>query len=536
MSSSWLQQHQQQKQPSYGSLAVPHSDLEDQHADHLEPLQEDEVDDGNSSAGGGGFFVSNLSERFSLRLSERFTPIYRTVSEVGERFTPLYRTVSEVSQELIHPSFTLSEVARNPDEDRHKHFRSAGTSSIPSEVANLSKNTIGGGVMSLSGGIALYANSPSAAISATGWVLGLGVLFGYFCMLSGKACDMSLSATYRECWERTVGQRGGIWVAIATTLDPLMGLFANSAILSQSLRFTLQGVGIDLAIPQCLLLIALLALLPLCLMKNLDALAPFSVFGMASVFTALGCMVVRYLDGSYLPGGTFHDQISEEYRPSFGNFSNPWSFNVMPFVCMAFTSFDMHYNSPRFYTELKDATVPRFAQVCTYSFGIVSFLYLSIAVVGYLTFGANSDSYILDNYSPNDSLATVARLSMGFSAMLTYPLNFMGLRDNLLDLLGLTDKFDTEAKLRVFIVFLLGTCILLACFITDLGLISSVGGGTTVALVAFVFPAIMFREAVRQHGTKAVGETVQVWVTMLSMITMVIVGIIGVVSSIVLGA
>jgi len=109
---------------------------------------------------------------------------------------------------------------------------------------------------------------------------------------------MSLSATYRECWERTVGSRGGLWVAIATTLDPLMGLFANSAILSQSLRSTLEGVDIYWTTPQCLLLIAVVALLPLCLMRNLDALAPFSAFGMVAVFTALGCMVIRYLDGS----------------------------------------------------------------------------------------------------------------------------------------------------------------------------------------------------------------------------------------------
>ena len=475
-----------------------------------------------------GFFssVATYSTRMSARFSERF----------NDGFLPLVRTVSEGVQTLSHPSFILSEKALDPEEDRRKHFRSAGTSTIPSEVANLSKNTIGGGVMSLSGGIALYANAPDAVISAFIWLVGLGFLFGYFCWLTGRSCDLSLSATYRECWERNVGSRGGILVAIATTLDPLMGLFANSAILSQSLQFMLEGLGIFLTIPECLLIIALVALLPLCLMKNLNALAPFSAFGMAAVFTALGCMIVRYLDGSYLPGGEFHDQILEEYRPSFGKDSNSWSFNVMPFVCMAFTSFDMHYNSPRFYTELKDATVPRFATVCSCSFGIVSFLYISIAVVGYLTFGASSNSYILNNYSPDDSLATVARMSMGFSAMLTYPLNFMGLRDNLLDLLGLTDKFDTEPKLRVFIVLLLGLCILMACFFTDLGLISSVGGGTTVALVAFVFPAFMFHAAVRHHGQKTVGEKIEVWFVMASMFAMVFVGIVGVYCSITLGA
>lgn len=319
MASPLLPQHQ----PNYGSDA---NDSDDDHSD-------EDTHHGMFSA---GFVQSSLriSQDFSQRFSERFQ----------EGFTPLYHTVSEVSQTLAHPTFALSTRARDPEEDRRKNFRSAGTSSVASEVANLSKNTIGGGVMSLSGGIALFANDPSAVIAATGWILGLGILFGYYCLVSGKACDMSLSATYRECWERTVGNRGGIWVAIVTTADPLMGLFANSAILSQSLSFTLRGLGIYLNIPQCLVIIAVVALLPLCLMKNLGALAPFSVFGMAAVFTALGCMIVRYLDGSYLPGGEFYEQIAEEYRPVFGTKSNSFSFAVMPFVCMAFTGFDMHYN------------------------------------------------------------------------------------------------------------------------------------------------------------------------------------------------
>ena len=363
-----------------------------------------------------------------------------------------------------------------------------------------------------------------------------------FFFRTGKSCEMSLSATYRECWERTVGSKGGLLVAFATTLDPLMGIFTNSAILSQSLRFTLRALGIYLSIPECLLLLAAFALLPLCLMKNLDALAPFSAIGMGAVFVTLGCMVVRYLDGSYLPGGEFHDHILSEYQPLFGTDCHPFSIRVLPFVCMVFMSFDMHYNSPRFYTELKDASVPRFATVCASAFGIVSFLYFSIAVVGYLTFGAHSDSFILDNYSAKDPLAALARLCMGFSALLTYPLNFMGLRDNLLDLLGLTDEFKTPGKLRVFIVLLLTVCVTMACFITDLGLISSIGGGTSVALVAFILPAFMFKAAVKNYYANHYYEKQSLWVSvevglvMASMVAMAVLGISGVAASISLGA
>lgn len=121
-------------------------------------------------------------------LSERFTPLYRTFSikaekVIAEQFTPLVRTVSEGFQTLANPSFILSEKQLDPNEDRRKAFFSHGTSSIPSEVANLSKNTIGGGVMSLSGGIALFASDPEAVVYAIGWILVLGLLFGYFCLL-----------------------------------------------------------------------------------------------------------------------------------------------------------------------------------------------------------------------------------------------------------------------------------------------------------------------------------------------------------------
>jgi len=139
--------------------------------------------------GGGIHFGEHM-------LSEGFSPLIRTMSTkmenivigaeavMEEKFVPLIRTVSEGVQTLANPSFVLNEKALDPHEDRRKHFSArAGTSSIPSEIANLSKNTIGGGVMSLSGGIAIFANDPDAVIYAVCWILVLGFLFGYFCLL-----------------------------------------------------------------------------------------------------------------------------------------------------------------------------------------------------------------------------------------------------------------------------------------------------------------------------------------------------------------
>lgn len=58
-----------------------------------------------------------------------------------------------------------------------------GKATILSEVFNISKNLIGGGVLSLSGGIALFADDSQAVIAAVLWILVLGAVFGYFCLL-----------------------------------------------------------------------------------------------------------------------------------------------------------------------------------------------------------------------------------------------------------------------------------------------------------------------------------------------------------------
>mmetsp|Transcript_32331 Transcript_32331/g.65591 ORF Transcript_32331/g.65591 Transcript_32331/m.65591 type:complete len:309 (+) Transcript_32331:826-1752(+) len=307
----------------------------------------------------------------------------------------------------------------------------------------------------------------------------------------------------------------------------------------------LEGVGIDMNLTECLLTVTVVGILPLCLLKNLAALAPFSALGMAAVLLALGCMMVRYCDGSYQAGGRFYDDIPPSLRPSFGTISRPWSADALPFVCMVYTSFDMHYNSPRFYAELRDASIYRFSWVITYSFGTTALLYSAIAIVGFLTFGANSDSYILNNYSAQDGLATLSRLAIGLCSLVSYPLNFIGVRDNCLDLLGLTDEIAMRGLLNAFTVLLLFLLTVLSCFVTDLGLINSIGGGTTVTLVCFVFPAVMFREGMRKHcaascdgggGTMGAKEQIEVWVAMLLMVLGVVVGVVGVWSSIALDA
>ena len=172
----------------------------------------------------------------------------------------------------------------------------------------------------------------------------------------------------------------------------------------------------------------------------------------------------------------------------------------------------MHYNSARFYTELKDASLPRFAFCVSAAFGFSSIVYIAIACLGYLTFGGNSSSYILNNYSPYDPLATLCRLAVGVSTLTTYPVRkmgahieghmrnhdpnhivpaqivFIGCRDGVLDVLDVPPERQTSRNLDMLTVVMLSFMTFIAIFVTDLGLINAVGGGSLATCIVFIVP------------------------------------------------
>jgi sodium-coupled neutral amino acid transporter 11 len=243
--------------------------------------------------------------------------------------------------------------------------------------------------------------------------------------------------------------------------------------------------------------------------------------------------IIRYLDGSYQPGGKYYTEIDSNFQPSFGNENDVWSVKVLPFVCMVFQSYAMHYNAPRFYAELKDATVSRFTRAVGFSFGTAAVIYISIAVAGFLTFGSSSSTYILNNYSSDDSLANVSRVGVFFSILLIYPLAFIGVRDGLLDVFQVPLEWQTPRKMNVFTICVLSVLTIFSCLLDDLGLINAIGGGALGTLLCFVFPALMYRKAVIKSAAEDPAEIRQSRLAMFLMFIGIFLGVVGVYQSII---
>jgi len=219
--------------------------------------------------------------------------------------------------------------------------------SIPSEVFNLVKAIVGVGVLSLPAGIAAYADAKSAMLPAACIIAAIGVLSGYGFAIIGKVCAYTGATSYREAWAESVGPSTSWIPAWSAMLKTSFACLAISMVLGDTFS-SLLGT----ARTPTLVGMTVLILLPLCLMKNLKSLAPFSLLGvMGMAYTAVA-MTIRWLDGNYamtktiegvaVPTGELARDVAAHLRAEFGSnggFESLLNPSSLILLCMLSTAY-----------------------------------------------------------------------------------------------------------------------------------------------------------------------------------------------------
>eukprot|EP00549_Striatella_unipunctata_P007747 CAMPEP_0118712600 /NCGR_PEP_ID=MMETSP0800-20121206/24927_1 /TAXON_ID=210618 ORGANISM="Striatella unipunctata, Strain CCMP2910" /NCGR_SAMPLE_ID=MMETSP0800 /ASSEMBLY_ACC=CAM_ASM_000638 /LENGTH=460 /DNA_ID=CAMNT_0006617711 /DNA_START=143 /DNA_END=1525 /DNA_ORIENTATION=+ len=376
-----------------------------------------------------------------------------------------------------------------------------GTATISNEIFNLVKNIVGAGVLSLPAGIAAFGNAPSALIPASVLIGFFGVMSAYGFSLIGRVCAYTGASSYREAWSKSVGERSSVLPAVSVCFKTFAAILAYSMILADTFQKLLTTAGITASRSNTLFGITSLVLLPLCLLKNLNALAPFSLLGIMGMgYTSLA-MAFRYFGKAYSPGGAFFGQVA---APAFGSIGAKGAFtpSVVLLMCMLSTAYMAHFNAPKFYIELKDNTIPRYNTVVFTSFGAAIAIFAAVASLGFLTFGTTSSGLILNNYATTDVVMSLARVAVALSIVFSYPLAFVGFRDGILDIAKVTTEKRTNGLLNQLTVAILGAVTGLALVVKDLSFVLSFAGATLGNGLIYLFPAIMFRRAVKKLDEK----------------------------------
>ena len=329
----------------------------------------------------------------------------------------------------------------------------------------------------------------------------MGAISAYTFGLIGRVNRATNTVSYSDAWDQTVGKKSSFIIAFSCFIDCFFGNLSYSMILADTCVNLLASVGVGVTRTQSLLGVTSIVLLPLCLMKNLASLAPFSLVGITGMLYTTFAMVMRYVGGAYAaPDGKF--LATALTAPIFGKAGAEAVFSTKSLIltCMLSNAFIAHFNAGKYLAELKDNTLARFNQVIGWSFGAAISLYAIIAAVGFLTFGAASNGLILNNYSNKDLIMSFSRIAVAISVTGSYPLLFDGTRDGLLDLFKIPKASRDNALLNKYSFGILALTTFVAAKLTDLGLVASIGGATFGTALVFIYPTLMFLKVQAKRG------------------------------------
>jgi len=406
-----------------------------------------------------------------------------------------------------------------------------GDATIASSTFNLAKSIVGAGVLSLPSGIAFFADSPSAIVPASIMCAAMGLVSAYTFSMIGRVCEKTNATSFQDAWAKTVSPKTAWTMSASITAMCFLASLAYSIIIGDSFTSLAKSFNLPALLSQrtnVIILMTTLVLYPLCSLKSLNALSPFSLLGLGgTLYTAL-FMAIRYFDGSYAVKGKFFTQLAPALQPSF-NKRGGFSVNHLTFVLISMlsTSYIAHYNAPRFYNELKDTSMPRFNKVVTLAFGASIATFILMMNLGFLTFGGVTSGFVLNNYAGSDPLASLARLAIGLALLTGYPFTFSALRDGILDLRNATGA-EREKQIRPLTLTLITAITALALLLKDVGYVVSLSGALFGSVLMFVVPALMNISMQRGSSISTTGNKLEIVGNYAMVATGIVMGALGV--------
>jgi amino acid permease len=258
---------------------------------------------------------------------------------------------------------------------------------------------------------------------------------------------------------------------------------------------------------KCILLVATVALWPMCLLRDLSSLAFTSVLGFSAVMYTVTFMVVRAIDGSYsiANGGKFVSTAADisllAAAPSFDK-SSLWNMDFGSLILMSNLglAYIAHYNAPAYWRELKGGSIPTFNKMVRTSYAILASIYLLAMCAGYYTFGDVCLGNILMNYHPGDILSTFGRVATGCSIVFGFPLVHNGAREGLK---SFTNRaFGWTCLTNPDNHAVLATCYLaivtvIATLVKDVRVVVGLAGAAFGSFLVYICPVMIYINVVR---------------------------------------
>lgn len=118
----------------------------------------------------------------------------------------------------------------------------------------------------------------------------------------------------------------------------------------------------------------------------------------------------------------------------------------------------------------------------------------------------------------------VSRIAVAVSLVFSYPLAFVGARDGVTNLLKLNTSSKTQNLLTVALLSLVTVA---ALIIPDVSFVLAFAGATLGNALIYVFPAFMFRGAIKKKADATKGQKAEVKLAIGSAVIGTVMGLLG---------
>ncbi len=146
--------------------------------------------------------------------------------------------------------------------------------------------------------------------------------------------------------------------------------------------------------------------------------------------------------------------------------------------------------------SLKEPSLTNWLKVSLGAVGIAWVLFVMLGSSGYLSFGEDVNSNILETFPSDDALVNVARICFSAAMVFSYPMNQFMARlciDRAIFVKGL-GQGDYPSNFRHYLcTFLIwGTIVIIVMFTDDLGFVLSLTGAVSGSAVGYVLPPLAY--------------------------------------------
>jgi sodium-coupled neutral amino acid transporter 11 len=227
--------------------------------------------------------------------------------------------------------------------------------------------------------------------------------------------------------------------------------------------------------------IAIGAVLPLAMLRNMAALSKTSALSISSVIFIIGVVIKNAITG---PGDA---PVPETEAERALLFIDDKFFPAIGVIAFAFVC---HHATFIVYNTLRDNTEKRWNLTVHSTLGVATAVMFTLAVAAFITFRGIMKASFLTNYSYTDPLCNVMRCLFAMTQTLTYPLELFVARHSLHALMFPAQKWTNQQHI-VITLLLWGSSLAIALNVSDLSVVLELTGGVAAVSIGFLMPALL---------------------------------------------